>query len=170
MFQECQANPCIRITKRKPDCLTWCQWLFKASAISTAIQSFVKQGSTYLEGTCYLHDPGAGVQRERWNSNICGLAGLCCGLLYGFMGIVQLWKNTTANKRYFLVMRTAGSCWMSVFCCLTGVWAKFQYHNMDFFKNFVLHQSIFLCRWVHGSYLCIIFTLKMKKLQNHSTL
>lgn len=103
----------------------------------------MKQGSTYLEGTCYLHDPGAGVQRERWNSNICGLAGLCCGLLYGFMGIVQLWKNTTANRRYFLVMRTAGSCWMSVFCCLTRVEPSFSITTWTFSKTLYCTRAFF---------------------------
>lgn len=169
MFQECYANPYIRITKHKPDYLAWAQWVFKASAISRAIQRFVKQGRTQCRAPtiCMLLMLEC---RGRGETNICGLAGLCCDLLCGFKGIVQLWKNTTANWRHFLVMKTASSCWMSVFFCPTGVWARFQIHNMNFFKNFVLHQSIFLCRWVHGSYFCIIFTLKMKKLPNHRTL
>lgn len=33
---------------------------------------------------------------------------------------------------------------------------------MDLFENFVLHWGVFMCRWVHGSYRCVIFTLKMK--------
>lgn len=95
-------------------------------------------------------------------SNILWLARLRCGLMYWFMGTVQLWKNVNVSWKYFLAMKTASNCWMSVFCCPARVWNKFEYHNMDLFENFVLHWGTFMCRWVHGSYRCIIFTLKMK--------
>lgn len=119
-------------------------------------------GRTQCVSTYYLHVPCARVQRERWGSPMfLGLQN-CWGPKDWFVRTVQLWKNGTVSWRYFPVIKTASNCWISIFYSPTRVWSKFEYHNMDLFEAFVWHWGVFMCRWVHCSYCCIIFTLEMK--------
>lgn len=123
IFQECCANPYIRITKHKSDCLPRGQWQVKANAPQTAIERLLKHwmhaACEYLPSACPQCKSAEGKVKLTLQYSLAQRVALQTDVLvHGDCAAV---KERNCKVEYFLVMKTASNCWMSVFCCPTRV-------------------------------------------------